>query len=195
MTNRPSDTSATPPANGQETADGQASAQDAPRDVHDVIAALNAENSELKDRALRALAEVENVRRRADKEISDARTYAVSNFARDMLTVGDNMRRALESISAEARAKADQVTQALLDGIELTERELEKTLERHGIKRLDPKGERFDPHNHQAVFEVEDPSVPAGTVAQVVAPGFTIGERVLRPAMVGVAKGGPKAAS
>jgi molecular chaperone GrpE len=165
---------------------------EAARDVHSVIEALNAENTELKDRALRALAEIENVRRRAEKDVADARTYAVSNFARDMLAVGDNMRRALESVSAEARSKSDQAIQALLDGIELTERELLKTLERHGIKKLDPRGERFDPHLHQAVFEVENSAVPAGTIGQVVAPGYTIGERVLRPALVSVTKGGPK---
>lgn len=185
-----SDPSKTQP-DGQEGA--SAPAAEAPRDVHSVIEALNAENTELKDRALRALAEIENVRRRAEKEVADARTYGVSNFARDMLGVGDNLRRALESVTAEARAKAEPAIQALLDGIELTERELLKTLERHGIKKLDPKGERFDPHLHQAVFEVDDPSVPAGSVAQVVAPGYTIGERVLRPAMVSVTKGGPKA--
>ncbi len=187
----PRDFSPLEPENGAQP-EADANGGEPVRDLHSVIEALNAENVQLKDRVLRALAEVENVRRRTEKDIADARTYAVSNFARDILTVGDNLRRALESVGEAAQGGADTSFRALVDGVELTERDLHKTLERHGIKRLEPKGERFDPHLHQAVFEVADPSLPAGTVAQVVASGFTIGERVLRPAMVGVAKGGPK---
>jgi molecular chaperone GrpE len=156
------------------------------------LAALEAENAELKDRALRALAEVENNRRRAEREANDARTYAISRFAADTVAVADNLRRAIEAVPAEAREGADAGLKTLLDGVELTEREFLKALEKHGVRRIDPTGERFDPNLHQAMFEVEDKSQPAGTVLQVVQPGFTIGERVLRPAMVAVAKGGPK---
>jgi len=162
------------------------------RDVHDVIAALNEENAGLKDKVLRTLAEMENLRRRTEREIADARTYATTNFARDVLTVADNMRRALETVPAEARAAAEGTMLAILEGIELTERDLLKTLERHGIRKIEPKGERFDPNLHQAMFEVPDPSVPNGTVREVVQAGYVIGDRVLRPALVGVAKGGPK---
>ncbi|HEY8565688.1 MAG TPA: nucleotide exchange factor GrpE [Beijerinckiaceae bacterium] len=157
------------------------------------LAKAEAEASEMKDRALRALAEMENLRRRSEREIADARTYGVTGFARDMLTVADNVRRALESVPAEARTEATEALKALMDGIELTERDLLKTLERHGVRRLDPQGAKFDPNHHQAMFEVPDPSVPSGTVVQVVQTGYVIGERVLRPALVGVAKGGPKA--
>ena len=157
------------------------------------LAKAEAEASEMKDRALRALAEMENLRRRSEREIADARTYAITGFARDMLTVADNVRRALESVPAEARADAADALKALIDGIELTERDLLKTLERHGVRRLDPQGGKFDPNLHQAMFEVPDASVPSGTVVQVVQTGYVIGERVLRPALVGIAKGGPKA--
>ncbi|MFZ4531332.1 MAG: nucleotide exchange factor GrpE [Alsobacter sp.] len=173
--------------------DTDAAAEPAPeRDVHDVIAALNEENAGLKDKVLRTLAEMENLRRRTEREVADARTYATTNFARDVLTVADNMRRALETVPAEARAAAEGTLLAILEGIELTERDLLKTLERHGIRKIEPKGERFDPNLHQAMFEVPDPSVPNGTVREVVQAGYVIGDRVLRPALVGVAKGGPK---
>jgi molecular chaperone GrpE len=176
--------------------DTDAAAEPAPeRDVHDVIAALNEENAGLKDKVLRTLAEMENLRRRTEREVADARTYATTNFARDVLTVADNMRRALETVPAEARAAAEGTLLAILEGIELTERDLLKTLERHGIRKIEPKGERFDPNLHQAMFEVPDPSVPNGTVREVVQAGYVIGDRVLRPALVGVAKGGPKGAA
>ncbi|WP_406856092.1 nucleotide exchange factor GrpE [Alsobacter sp. KACC 23698] len=185
--------SAPSPAAGQEGApEFSAQGADAERDVHSVIEALNAENTGLKDKVLRTLAEMENLRRRTEKEVADARVYATTNFARDMLTVADNMRRALEALPAEAAAAAEGPLKALIDGIELTERDLLKTLERHGIRKLEPKGEKFDPNLHQAMFEVPDPSVPNGTVREVVQSGFVIGDRVLRPALVGVAKGGPK---
>ena len=157
-----------------------------------VIEALNVENASLKDKALRTLADMENLRRRTEKEVADARTYAVTGFARDMLTVADNARRGIESIPADALSAAEGPFKALIEGVELIERDLLKTLERHGIKKLDPRGEKFDPNLHQAMFEVDDSSVTAGTVTQVVQSGFVIGERVLRPALVGVAKGGPK---
>ena len=170
----------------------------APADVAsepDALAQLEAERTELKERLLRTLADMENLRRRTEREVAEARTYAVSNFARDMLTVADNFQRAIDSVPAEARAAGDPALSALIEGIELTERDLLKTLERHGVKRLDPEGQRFDPHLHQAMFEVPNPEVPAGTVVQVVQSGYVIGDRVLRPALVGVAKGGPKSPS
>ncbi|MDQ0395814.1 nucleotide exchange factor GrpE [Labrys monachus] len=161
----------------------------------EVLTKLQAENAELKDRLLRTLAEVENVRRRGEREVNDTRLYAIAKFAGDMLGVADNMGRALATIPAEARATGDATIKALVEGAELTEREMLRALEKHGVKKIDPKGERFDPNFHQAMFEVPDPSVPNGTVAQVVQVGYSIGSRVLRPAMVGVARGGPKAAA
>jgi molecular chaperone GrpE len=149
--------------------------------------------AEYKDKLLRVLAEMENLRRRTEREIADTRLYGISAFARDIVAVADNMDRALGALDAELREKADAATKALLDGVELTERELSKVLEKHGVKKFEPLGEKFDPHLHQAMFEIPDVSRPAGTVAQVVQPGYMIGERVLRPALVAVAKGGPKA--
>ena len=149
--------------------------------------------AEYKDKLLRVLAEMENLRRRTAREIADTRAYGISAFARDILAVADNMERALAALDAEIREKADAGVKALLDGVELTERELKKALEKHGVKKFEPMGEKFDPNLHQAMFEMPDPSRPAGTVAQVVQPGYMIGERVLRPALVAVAKGGPKA--
>ena len=170
-------------------ADNDAATQASP----DPVAALEAERTDLKDKLLRTLADMENLRRRTEREIADARSYGVANFARDMLNVADNIRRALESVPDEARNSADGAFKDLIEGIDLTERDLLKALERHGVKRLDPEGQKFDPHLHQAMFEVPNPDVPNGTVVQVVQSGYVIGERVLRPAMVGVAKGGPKA--
>jgi molecular chaperone GrpE len=163
-------------------------------DAFAVIEALNAENSQLKDRVLRTLAEMENLRRRTEREVSDAKTYGVTSFARDMLTVVDNLSRALEHLPAEARASVDPAIRSVIEGVELTARDLEAVLGRHGVKKLDPKGQKFDPNFHQAIFEAPDETVPVGTVSQVVQSGWTIGDRVLRPAMVGVSKGGPKAA-
>ena len=173
----------------------EASAEAAPAQAaaEDPVAALVKEAAELKDRHLRTLAEMENLRRRTEREVADARTYGIANFARDILAVADNMDRALQALDAEIREKAEPGVKALLDGVELTERELIKVMEKHGIAKLEPQGQKFDPNLHQAMFELPDPSVPAGTVVQVVQPGYTIGERVLRPALVGVSKGGPKA--
>jgi molecular chaperone GrpE len=164
------------------------------RDAFAVVEALNAENSQLKDRVLRTLAEMENLRRRTEREVADAKTYGVTSFARDMLTVVDNLARALEHLPAEARAAADPQIQSVIEGVEITARDLEAVLGRHGVKKLDPKGQKFDPNFHQAIFEAPDETLPAGTVSQVVQSGWTIGDRVLRPAMVGVSKGGPKGA-
>ena len=156
--------------------------------------ALEREHAEMKDRLLRTLAEMENVRKRAEREVIDARLYGVTNFARDVLTVADNMRRALDAVAPELRRDSQGGAKALIDGVELTERELLKALEKNGVRQFTPQGQKFDPNLHQAMFEVPDASVPAGSVVQVVQPGYMIGERVLRPALVGVSKGGPKAA-
>ena len=158
----------------------------------EVLDKLQKENEELKDRALRVTAEMENLRKRTAREVNDARTYATSNFARDMLNVADNLARALEAIPAEKREEGSDAFKALIDGVELTGRELNNALARNGVKPVDAEGARFDPNLHQAMYEVPDETQPSGMVAQVVAPGYTIGERVLRPAMVGVTKGGPK---
>ncbi|SRR5579883_937835 len=154
---------------------------------------LEVECADLKDRLLRAMAEIENTRRRAAKDVMDARHYAIAAFARDALTAADNIQRALACLGDGEKEKLSTPLKAFVEGIELTERDFLTTLERHGVKKLDPQGQKFDPHFHQAMFEVEDTSVPAGTVAQVIQVGFVIGERVLRPALVGVSKGGSKA--
>ena len=156
--------------------------------------ALEREHAEMKDRLLRTLAEMENLRKRTEREIADSRLYSVTSFARDMLVVADNMRRALEAVTPELRSTAESAVRALIDGIELTERELLKALEKNGVRQFTPQGEKFDPNLHQAMFEIPDATVPAGSVVQVVQPGYMIGDRVLRPALVGVSKGGPKAA-
>jgi molecular chaperone GrpE len=156
--------------------------------------ALAREAAESKDKLLRALAEMENLRRRTEREVADVRQYGTASFARDVLAIADNLQRALDAVGPELRERADPAVKALIDGVELTERELLKALEKNGVRRFEPQGERFDPNVHQAMFELADPSVPAGTVAQVVQPGYMIGERVLRPALVAVAKGGPKPA-
>jgi molecular chaperone GrpE len=156
--------------------------------------ALEREHAEMKDRLLRTLAEMENLRKRTDREVAESRLYGVTSFARDMLGVADNMRRALDAVPQELRADADPNVKALVEGVDLTERELLKVLEKNGIRQFSPQGEKFDPNLHQAMFEVPDPTVPAGSVVQVVQPGYMIGERILRPALVGVSKGGPKVA-
>ncbi len=155
--------------------------------------ALEAQVAELKDKYLRAHAEMENTRRRAEKDVADARNYSIAGFARDMLSVADNLGRALAAVDPAMRDAADNTLKTLLEGVDLTSRELAKTLEKHGVRLLDPVGQKFDPNFHQAMFEIPDDAVPAGTVKQVVQPGYAIGERVLRPAMVGVSKASPKA--
>jgi len=155
--------------------------------------ALEAQVVELKDKYLRAHAEMENTRRRAEKDVADARNYSIAGFARDMLAVADNLGRALAAVDPAQREAADNTFKTLLDGVELTNRELAKSLEKHGVRLLDPINQKFDPNFHQAMFEIPDDSVPTGTVKQVVQPGYAIGERVLRPAMVGITKGEPKA--
>lgn len=160
----------------------------------DSVETLAREAAEARDRMLRTLAEMENLRKRTSREVSDARMYGITGFARDVLDIADNLQRALDAVPAEARAAADPGLSALIEGVELTERSLHNTLEKYGVKKLDPSGSRFDPNFHQAMFEVPDTSVPSGTVVQVMQTGYTIGERVLRPALVGVSKGGAKPA-
>ena len=170
-------------ARASETVSGNESGETAV----DPVAALTKEVAELKDKHLRALAEMDNLRKRGERELAEARLYFSMNFAREVLSVADNLRRAIE-----AQQQGDGGVKALLDGVELTERELLKMLEKHGITKFEPLGEKFNPNFHQAMFEVSDPAVAPGTVVQVVQAGYKIGDRVLRPALVGVSKGGIK---
>jgi molecular chaperone GrpE len=156
--------------------------------IEERLARAEAEAADFKDKALRALAEVENVRRRGEREREDALKYATTNFARDLVSAADNLRRALTSVP-EAEVK-DEMTRNLLAGVAATERELMGAFEKHGIRRVDPKGEKFDHNFHQAIFEVENTGKPAGTVVEVLQSGYVLHDRLLRPAMVGVAKGG-----
>jgi len=158
------------------------------------VEAWQREAADARDKMLRTLAEMENLRKRTSREVADARTYGITGFARDVLEIADNLQRALDAVPVEAKATADPGLTALIEGVELTERSLLNALEKHGVKKLDPSGGRFDPNFHQAMYEVPDPSVPAGTVVQVVQAGYTIGDRVLRPALVAVSKGGAKMA-
>jgi molecular chaperone GrpE len=160
----------------------------------DPVAEAKREAAEYKDKLLRTLAEMENVRRRTEREVADSRLYGIAGFARDVLAVADNMHRALEAIGPELREQADAKTKSLIEGVELTERELLKSLEKNGVRKFSPQGEKFDPNVHQAMYEVPAVDVPPGHVAQVVQAGYMIGERVLRPALVGVAKAAPKPA-
>lgn len=156
----------------------------------DPVEALQAENAELKDRVLRTVAEMENLRKRTERDVSDTRSYAIAGFARDMLSATDALSRALLVIPQETRDTAEGTLKSLIEGLELAEREMQRLLGKHGVKPIEAAGQKFDPNKHQAMFEVPNPNVPEGTVVQVVQQGFAIGERVLRPAMVGVAKGG-----
>jgi molecular chaperone GrpE len=183
------DRDAMPPA-GQAT---PGAAEGAERTVHDVIAALQAEVSDFKDKWLRAHAEIENVRKRAEREKEDIAKYAVTKLARDVVNVGDNFKRAIEAVPAGA-AELDPALKSFLEGVTMTERELLNVLERHGIKRIHPLNEPFNPHLHQAVMEIQRTDMPSGTAVQVFQVGYIIEDRVLRPAMVAVSKGGPKGA-
>lgn len=156
---------------------------------------LDRELADTKDRLLRSLADMENLRKRTEREVADARMYGISAFARDVLTVADSMHLALEALDTELREKADSSVKALLDGVEITERALLNALEKNGVKRIEPIGQKFDPNKHQAMYEAENPSVPAGHIAQVVQAGYLIGDRVLRPALVAVSKGASKASA
>ncbi len=175
------------------SAPGTAAPESTEPDPFKVLEALQAENAELKDRSLRTLADMENLRRRTEREVGDAKAYGVTSFARDMLTFADNLRRAVEAVPPEVRDEAEPRLKSFIEGIELTERDFLSRLNRFGVKKLEPMGKRFDPNMHEALFEVPDESVPAGTVMQIVEQGYAIGDRVLRPAKVGVSRGGPKA--
>ena len=183
-------------ANADEAAAAYAEAADDQVDTAvsepDPLELAKAEAADMRDRYLRLAAEMDNLRRRTARDVKDAKSYSVAGFARDMLAVSDNLRRALDAIPAEAREAGDVGFNALIEGVEMTERAMLSALERHGVQKLEPVGQKFDPNFHQAMFEVPNPEVPNNTVVQVVQAGYTIGERVLRPAMVGVAKGGPK---
>jgi len=151
---------------------------------------LEIENAQLKDRILRSAAEMENLRRRTTKDVADARAFSIAGFARDMLAVSDNLRRTIETLGEDD--KELESVKIFLEGIEMTEREMLNGLEKNGVKKIVPLDEKFDPNFHQAMFELPNPDIPNNTIVQVVQDGYVIGNRVLRPAMVGVAKGGPK---
>lgn len=191
MTQNPAKDDPKPDTESQDAAETNASETQTP----DPLATAQAERDDFKDKLLRTLAEMENLRRRTEREIADAKAYAVTSFARDLLGSADNLRRALESVPETARATADNALKAVVEGVELTERELLKTLERHGVRKIDPHGEKFDPNLHQAMFEAPDAAIAKGLVSKVVQTGYKIGERVLRPALVGVSAGAPKPAT
>ncbi|WP_428032190.1 nucleotide exchange factor GrpE [Ancylobacter sp.] len=191
-------TPADQPEMADQTVDAEHGAAAAPDDLAAQFAAekerLEAEIVALKDKFLRAFAEADNVRRRAEREVADAKVYGITGFARDIVTVADDFERALGAIDADAREKAEGTLKTLLDGIDLTSRALTHTLTKHGVARIEAEGAKFDPNMHQAMFEVPNAEVPTGTVVQVIQPGYKLGDRVLRPALVGVSKGGPKVA-
>ena len=178
--------------NGNEAPDP--ASQQAPEAAPDPVAAARREAADYKDKLLRTLAEMENLRRRTTREVADARAYGISGFARDVLDIADNLQRALDAVPVDTRDNADPGLKALIEGVELTEKSLLKALEKNGVKKFDPAGQKFDPNVHQAMYEVPDESVPSGTIVHVVQAGYMIGDRILRPAMVGVAKGGARAA-
>jgi molecular chaperone GrpE len=163
-----------------------------PETGEDALAAARAEAAQYKDQLLRAMAETENTRRRAQRDREDAQKYGITNFAREVLAVADNLRRALEAIPPDT-LQSDEALKTLYDGIAATERQLEAALGKQQIDRIWPEGERFDSNFHQAMFEVPESGKPAGTVVQVLQAGYKIHDRLLRPALVGVAKGGPAA--
>jgi len=168
-----------------ENGQGLAMPQETPVDP---AADAKREAAEYKDRLLRTLAEMENLRKRTEREVADARIYGIASFAREVLAVADNMHRALGAIGSELREHGEAKVKSLIEGVELTERELMKALEKSGVRMFSPAGEKFDPNVHQAMFEMETQDVPPGHVAQVIQAGYMIGDRVLRPAMVAVAK-------
>jgi len=158
------------------------------------VEALAKEAADLRDKTLRTLAEMENLRQRTRREVADSKVYGITGFARDVLDIADSLQRTIDAVPAETRESADPLLKSLIEGVELTERSLLSALEKNGVKKFDPHGEKFNPNFQQAMYEVPDSSVPSGTVVQVVQAGYMIGERVLRPALVGVSKGGPKTA-
>ncbi|MGE3142277.1 MAG: nucleotide exchange factor GrpE [Hyphomonadaceae bacterium] len=168
-------------AQAAETAEAAPSAEER-------LAQAEAEAAKARDDMLRALAEVENMRRRSEKQANDARVYAIDRFASDLLPVADTLARALGAISPEARANADDAARTLFEGVEMTERALLETFARHGLKRVGAKGDKFDPNLHQAVAQVQA-DTPAGAIAEVMQPGYVLGERTLRAAIVAVSLG------
>jgi molecular chaperone GrpE len=156
------------------------------------VEALARELADARDKTLRTLAEMENLRQRTRREVADSKVYGITGFARDVLDIADSLQRALDAVPVETRELADPMLKTLIEGVELTERSLLNALEKNGVRKFDPSGEKFNPNFQQAMYEVPDASVPSGTVVQVVQAGYTIGERVLRPALVGVSKGGAK---
>jgi len=190
-TSKPEDDKLAPEATSETPVEATAGSTSDPEALRvDELEGLKSENAELRDRLLRTVAEMENLRKRTEREIGDTRSYAIAGFARDMLTATDSLSRALVVLPQEARETADGLTRSLIEGMEMTEREMQRLLAKHGVKPIEAEGQKFDPHRHQAMFEVPDPTRPEGTVVQVVQAGYAIGDRVLRPAMVGVAKGG-----
>jgi len=181
-----------PNARQTETAAAEAENLTAPEQL-DPVAEAKREAADFKDKLLRTLAEMENLRKRTEREVLDARLYGITGFAREVLAVADNMHRALEAIGPELREKADAKVKALIEGVELTERELLKTLEKNGVRKFSPHGEKFDPNVHQAMYEVPTSDLPPGQVAEVIQAGYMLGERVLRPALVAVSKAVQKA--
>ncbi|WP_208433717.1 nucleotide exchange factor GrpE [Bartonella taylorii] len=175
-------------------AEARAEVADEENEFIDPLTALQNENKDLKDQLLRLAADMENLRRRTARDMADAKAYSIANFARDMLSVSDNLNRALEAIPEGAKEN-DAGLKTLAEGVEMTERAMIAALERHGVQKIHPEGQKFDPHFHQAMFEIPNSDVPDNTVQQVVQAGYIIGERVLRPAIVGVAKGGAKEVS
>jgi molecular chaperone GrpE len=157
------------------------------------VAFFEVELTKARDDMLRALAEVENTRKRAARDIQDARAYAIDRFARDLLPVADTLSRAVQAVSPQARAGADEALRTLIEGVELTERAMVEAFGRHGLKRVGVRGEAFDPNLHQAVAQAPS-EAPANTVAEVMQPGYVLGERTLRPAMV-VVSAGPAAST
>jgi molecular chaperone GrpE len=158
------------------------------------VAVLEGRIAELTDRLLRAHAEMDNLRKRTERDKEDTAKYAISKFAREVLSIGDNLQRAMAAVPPGA-ADADPALKALIDGVSMTDREFLNILERNGVKRLVPEGQPFNPHQHQAMTEIENRDVAPGTVVQVYQPGYILEDRVLRPAMVVLAKGGAKPAS
>ncbi|CAN1723652.1 Protein GrpE [Hyphomicrobium sp. 1Nfss2.1] len=166
--------------NGAPTGDGEGTVQ-----------VLEGRIADLTDRLLRAHAEMDNLRKRTEREKDETAKYAITKFARDLLAVGDNLQRATAAVPAGA-ADADPALKALIEGVSMTEREFLNVLDRNGVKRMESSGQPFNPHQHQAMVEVDQPDMAPGTIVQVYQEGYNLGDRVLRPAMVVVAKGGEK---
>ena len=173
-----------------ETSDENLDIPAQPQGLADELQQLQAEKAELQDKLLRALAETQNVRRRAQQDVERERKFGIERLAKDVLSVADNLGRALSALPRDAEAIDPAVRNVIL-GVQATERELQSVLERHGVTRIESLGKPFNAEFHQAMMEVEDPTVPAGTVVQEMAPGYLIAGRLLRAAMVAVSKGGP----